>query len=369
MRIDRIVLTNFRNFESGELTPAFGANIFFGDNGAGKTNLLEALFTLCLGRSQRGARDVMMVREGNGDFFRIEGIGHIGQPSSEQEVKLACAYQKGGRKKITVDENPVRISRLYQLFRIVSMAPEDVSLFSGSPGTRRRFLDLHLSQGSPTYLADLTDYNKALAQKNSFLKNSPGMECPFDPLLIQLGSNIMKARHNYIEFLNNNAPDYYRKIAGEQSERSLSSFSASYKPNVDFETPDEIASCFEDKLNRYRPKESILEMAIVGPHRDDIEFTVSGFPIKGYGSMGEQRSAAVAVMMASADFLEEKQGEKPILLLDEVFAELDPSRRENLAALFESFEQIFLTTAVAPPAVLYDNARVYHIADGKIREG
>ncbi len=368
MRIDRIALTNFRNFEAGELIPSPGVNIFFGDNGTGKTNLLEAIFTLCLGRSQRGSRDLMLVREANGEYFRLEGIGVIGRESSESEVKIACAFQKGGRKKITIDENPARVSKLYQIFRIISMAPEDVSLFSGSPGTRRRFLDLHLSQASPTYLANLTDYNKALAQKNAFLKNSPNGECPFDPLLVQLGASIMHSRTSFIHFLNVHSPMYYSRIAGIESEGETQPFTIEYKPNVPFNNIDEISDAFDSKLQEYRRKESILETAVVGPHRDDIDFFIKEFPAKGYGSMGEQRSGAVAVMMAAADFLEDKHDEKPILLLDEIFAELDPSRRENLAVLFSSFEQVFLTTAVAPPSILMDNARVYHIANGKIVE-
>lgn len=366
MRIDRIALTNFRNFESAELVPSPGVNIFFGDNGAGKTNLLEAIFTLCLGRSQRGARDVMLVREANGEYFRLEGDGVIGRESSTESVKIACAFEKGGRKKITIDENPARISKLYHLFRLVSMAPEDVSLFSGSPGTRRRFLDLHLSQASPNYLATLSDYNKALAQKNSFLKNTPGTECPFDPQLIQLGSAIMKARHDFIRFLDSISPGYYAKIAEGIPESETKPFAAEYKPNVRYESVDDIAGAFEEKLDASRRKEEILEMAVVGPHRDDIEFLIKDFPAKGYGSMGEQRSAAVAIMMASADFLEEKHDEKPILLLDEIFAELDPTRREHLAALFSRFEQVFLTTAVKPPDVLFDSARIYRIAGGQI---
>ncbi|MEZ5357516.1 MAG: DNA replication/repair protein RecF [Candidatus Zixiibacteriota bacterium] len=366
MRIDRIGLTNFRNFEAAQLVPSPGVNIFFGDNGAGKTNLLEAIFTLCLGRSQRGARDVMLVREANGDYFRLEGDGVIGRAPSESRVKIACAFQKGGRKKITIDENPARISKLYQLFRLVSMAPEDVSLFSGSPGVRRRFLDLHLSQASPNYLANLTDYNKALAQKNSFLKNHPRGECPFDPLLVQLGAAIMKARHDFIRFLDAVSPGYYARIAEGEIDSDSKPFAAEYKPNVEYESVEEIADAFQTKLDAYRRKEEILETAVVGPHRDDIEFYIKEFPAKGYGSMGEQRSAAVSIMMGASDFLEEKHDEKPILLLDEIFAELDPTRREHLAILFSRFEQVFLTTAVKPPDILFDSARIYRIAGGQI---
>jgi DNA replication and repair protein RecF len=309
----------------------------------------------------------MMVREGDQDFYRLEGIGQSGAgDNAGGSVKITCAFQKGGRKKITIDENPVRLSKLYQLFSVVSMAPEDVGFFSGSPSARRRFMDLHLSQASPSYLADLTDYTKALAQKNSFLKSRSGEECPFDPLLVQYGSSIIAARHSFVHFLHALAPGYYDQIAGEATAAANQRFSFDYKPNVSFDTKDEIAENFEIKLVESRQKEMILETAVVGPHRDDISFRISGFPARGYGSQGEMRSGAVAVMMAAANFLESRRDEKPILLLDEIFAELDHTRRENLAALFESFEQIFLTTAIEPPEALTNYAMVFKIEDGHV---
>ncbi len=359
-------LTNFRNFSKAEIFLSGNVNIFYGKNAAGKTNLLEAIFTLCLGRSQRGARDAMMVRECDEDFFRLEGVGYLGEENSATEI--ACAYQIGGRKKIMVDENPVRMSKLYQLFHLISMAPEDVTLFSGSPSVRRRFLDLYLSQASPSYLIDLSDYNKALAQKNSFLKNGSGDECPFDPLMVQLGAKIIVARHRLIHFLQALAPGYYAQIAGQETSDGLPSFTLRYKPNVEYDDFDEIEKRFEQKINANRQKESILQTAIVGPHRDDIEFRIGGFPAKGYGSMGEQRSAAIAVMMATANFLESRTHEKPILLLDEIFAELDGLRRENLAGLFDRFDQIFLTAAVKPPEPLMKKAKIFYISEGVVEE-
>ena len=356
------MLTNFRNFTSALIRPGKGVNIFIGDNGSGKSNLLEAVFTLCLGRSQRGARDTMMVRENGENYFRLEGLGVV----DGCEVRLSCAYEKGLRKKITVDDNPVRISRLYELISIISMAPEDVTLFTGSPSVRRRFLDLHLSQASPSYLADLSDYNKALAQKNSFLKDHLGDECPFDPLLVEYGTRIMTARHKFIHFLKALAPGYYDQIADISTIPETPTFNCEYQPNVPFISPEEVVASFEAHLTANRRKEAILETAVVGPHRDEVEFTINEFPARGYGSQGELRSGAVAVMMAAANFLESRRGEKPILLLDEIFAELDHGRREHLAHLFDNFEQIFLTTAIEPPKALNDRAVFFRINEGQV---
>jgi DNA replication and repair protein RecF len=364
MRLDALEVTNFRNIKAAMIRPDPGVNIFAGDNAAGKTNLLEAIFTLCLGRSQRGARDVMMVGEGGGDFYRLEGIGQ----TSGGQVRLTCAFQKGGRKRITIDGNPGRISQLFKVFSLISMAPEDAAIFSGPPSARRRFIDLHMSQASPGYLADLTNYNKALAQKNSFLKSRSDEACPFDPLMVQHGSGIIAARQNFIHFLQALAPGYYHQISDGKISDDKLAFVFDYRPNIPFAGKDEIAVNFEKKLKQYRQKEAVLETSIIGPHRDDIDFRIAGFPARGYGSQGELRSAAVALLMAAANFLESRRDEKPILLLDEVFAEFDDARRENLTGLFDRFDQIFLTAAANPPKKLLDRGRLYYVREGKVSE-
>jgi DNA replication and repair protein RecF len=365
MRLDSLMVTNFRNFETALIRPGQSVNIFYGGNGSGKTNLLEAIFTLCLGRSQRGARDLMLVHENDAGYFRLEGKGEV----EGREVRLTCAYEKGGRKKITIDDNPARVSKLFELLSVISMAPEDVTLFSGPPSNRRRFLDIHQAQASPSYLADLTDYSKALAQKNSFLKNNPGQECPFDPLLIEYGARIMTARHRFIQSVQSQAPGYYDRITGESKTDEEAAFRCAYAPNVPFAQKEEIAGEFNKRLADNRRREEALETAVVGPHRDDVEFYIGRFPARGYGSQGEMRSAAAAVMMAAADYLESRRREKPILLLDEIFAELDHARRDNLARLFDAFEQIFLTTAVEPPPALNEQAVIFHIENGKVERG
>lgn len=365
MRLYSLSVTNFRNFKTALIRPGHGVNIFYGDNGSGKTNLLEAIFTLCLGRSQRGARDLMLVHENDADYYRLEGKGEV----DGREVRLTCAYEKGGRKKITIDDNPARASRLFELLSVISMAPEDVALFSGSPSNRRRFLDIHLAQASPSYLADLTDYNKALAQKNSFLKDSPGQECPFDPLLVDYGAKIMAVRHKFIQFIQLKAPEYYNRTIGESKITEDPAFRCEYAPDVPFTQKEDIAGEFEKRLAANRRREEALETAVVGPHRDDIDFYIGRFPARGYGSQGEMRSAAAAVMMAAADFLESRRHGKPLLLLDEIFAELDHSRRDNLARLFDAFDQIFLTTAVEPPQALNERAMIFHIHDGRVEQG
>jgi DNA replication and repair protein RecF len=230
-------------------------------------------------------------------------------------------------------------------------------------------MDLHLSQGSPSYLSDLTDYERALAQKNAFLKDNPDEDCPFDQLLIQHGSRLMTARRGFVEFLMTRAPGFYHAVSERNHLPEKRAFHFDYQPNVPFEHPGDIAGQFTAKLRAERKREAATGNAVVGPHRDEIIFMIGPFPAKGYGSQGEMRSAAIAVMLAAALFLESRRGDKPLLLLDEIFAELDDHRRENLAPLFAGFTQVFLTTATSPPRSLLDRGTIFRITNGRVEIG
>jgi len=358
MHINSLHITSFRNLPSG--TVAFGneVNIFYGKNGSGKTNLLEALFTLLLGRSQRGAPDAVILRN-NETAYRLEGKIVV----DKREYETAVAYQKGGRKKITVDSSTVRAADLFRRHSAVSTAPEDIEILHGGPSVRREFVNVYLSQASIAYLALLSDYQKALAQKNAFLKRSDnGAVNPFDDLIVAYGSEIILARREFINAITGPAAGFYEKIAGGHQLR------ISYKPSVrdTGETLDEIKSGFYKKLARYHDREMILQTSLVGPHRDEVEFFINEFPARAYGSQGELRTAALSLKMAVFAYLKKIRRTTPILLMDEIFAELDDSRQERLIEAFDSFGQLFLTTAAEIPKGLFENSHRYYIEDGNI---
>ncbi|MCP4706756.1 MAG: DNA replication/repair protein RecF [candidate division Zixibacteria bacterium] len=362
MQINNLKLISYRNFKEAELQFTDGINVFSGKNGSGKTNLLEAIFVLLLGRSQRGAPDKLLLREGD-EYYRLEGQLY----ADNKEYLSAIAYQRGGRKKIQVEKVTIKTSELFERHSAVSSAPEDIAILSGSPSYRRDFINLYLSQASPRYIADLTDYQKALTQKNAFLKqeNNSG-ETPYDDLLIEYGSSVMLARYNFLEKIKITASLAYKKISKGMN------FSTVYNPSVALPeneiTLDTIKSSFSEKLKRYAQRERIVQIAMVGPHRDEIDFTIGEFPARSYGSQGELRTATVALKMGVFEYLKSIRNDMPILLLDEIFAELDESRKELLVETFGQFGQVFLTSASGLPDSLSDNSQRFEIEGGKVLE-
>ncbi|SYZ72005.1 putative DNA replication and repair protein RecF [Candidatus Zixiibacteriota bacterium] len=360
MQVQSLNLVSFRNFKSSSAAFDPGINVFHGRNGAGKSNLLEAIFVLLLGRSMRGAPDAVMVKEGAG-VYRLEGEVEL----DGRNHSLAVAYQDGGRKKITIDKVTARTSELFERCCVVSTAPLDIEIPAGAPSKRRDFLNIYLSQASKRYLALLTDYHKVLEQKNSFLKqDTEGLETPYNDLLLKFGSDLMLERLSFLLSVGERASWHYEQISGGQK------LAVTYAPSVQLgeqdTTAEKIETKFREKLTRYKDRERILQTALVGPHRDDIDFRIGGYPARTHGSQGELRTAAVALKLAVFEYLKEVRKITPILLLDEIFAELDNGRKEKLIESFGEFGQLFLTTASEIPPRLLESGRKFIISDGSV---
>lgn len=360
MYLENLSVTNFRNLESLSTSLSAGVNVFHGDNGSGKTNLLEAIFVLCLGRSHRAALETVMIREGS-DFYRI--VGTVCR--EEERCELAVAFQKGARKKITIDKVPIRISELYDNFCAVAAGPEDAEILCGAPSTRRNFVDIYLSQYSRKYLSNLSQYQKATAQKNAALKRRMDPS-PFNELMSEYGSLIMADRQGFLSRVGESSKKYYYDIS-HGGELALV-----YRPSVRLadgeQSADDIRTAFRQTLRQYEERERVMETALAGPHRDEVEFTINGLPARTHGSQGEWRTAAIALKLAVYHLLRERRSARPILLLDEIFAELDHKRCENLMLAFKDFQQLFLTTAGEPPQFLTGMSTNYHIAGGVLKE-
>jgi DNA replication and repair protein RecF len=362
MLIKNINITSFRNFKSASAEFGPGVNVFHGRNGSGKTNLLEAIFVLLLGRSPRGAADTVLVKE-RAEVFRLEGEVEI----AEKSYMLATGYQIRGRKRTTIDKVGIKGSELFGRCTAVSAAPLDMEIIFGAPAKRREFINIYLSQASARYLANLSDYQKALVQKNAFLKQEHGTtDNPYDDLLVKYGSIVTYDRHCFLEAIAKSAVVHYEKIAGGQK------LGMAYAPSVRVEASQydlaEVETSFKEKLGRYREREKILETALVGPHRDEIDFTIGGYPARTHGSQGELRTAAISLKLAVFEYLKEIRRETPILLLDEIFAELDDGRVEKLIESFGEFGQLFLTTASEVPEKLLVNSRRFRIEPGILKE-
>jgi DNA replication and repair protein RecF len=360
MQLNSLSVRGFRNLAALDTDLAPGSNIFFGPNGSGKTNLLEAIFSLLLGRSQRGAADSVMLAGGS-SVYRLEGQVQV----DGETMQLAVAYRQNERKKITIESVRIRPAELYERFCVVSSGPEDSRILSGPPSLRRNFVDVYLSQLSPRYLASLVEYQRALTQKNAALKAQMDAS-PFEALLISHGVAVIEKRRDFLGALSERVSEHYRKVSGGEA------MAMAYEPSVPLsdaaDSPEALSGEFSKKLARYRERELTVRTALVGPHRDEVRFEINNLPARTHGSQGQWRTAAIALKLAIYDLLQEGRGQPPILLLDEIFAELDRGRTLSLIGSFAGFSQLFLTTAVEPPEELRRNGRSYRIENGRIED-
>ena len=340
-------LRNFRNFTDVHLVfPKEGAAII-GDNGSGKTNLLEAIYYLEIFRSFRGATDEQLVRFG-ADAFHIRGVFH--DPSSNRDLEITAAYApKGKAKRVTVDGvEQDRLGDAIGRVAAVIFSPSDVDLVAGSPAERRRYLDIVLSLSVPGYLDALQRYRHALRQRNAILRgNAPdGVAGAFEPALIAAGATIMNARARWVGAHS----DLFRELYGEIGAGIAAEMR--YRPDVRMDNGFDdttSAAAFQAALARVARRERERGVTLAGPHRDDLvialETAEGDVDLREYGSGGQLRTGAVALRLVEASTIRESRRRQPVMLLDDVFAELDPGRSRRIVDLFRAGQrgQVVLT--------------------------
>ena len=349
MFLSRLHLRDFRNFVEQTLELPPQGVVIVGDNGQGKTNLLESICYLEIFRSFRGASDEQLVRVGE-DAFRI--VGGVGESESGTGAReIAAAFdRRGRRKKVTLDgAEPPRMGDAIGQIGVAIFSPSDVAIVAGSPGGRRRFLDIILSLSVPGYLSDLQRYRQVLSQRNALLRRGalPALVSAWDQGLISAGSRIIAARSSWIRERRDSFAAHTAAIAG--GEPALLFYEPSVEPEA-YGTPEAVAVAFAEKLERTAEREQRRGITVVGPHRDDLRLALgqngSGeLDLRVYGSGGQQRTAAIALRMTEAETIRDARGEEPILLLDDVFAELDPGRSARIREWIERRKggQIILT--------------------------
>ncbi len=377
MFLQRLGLRNFRNFQHEAVEfPERGAALI-GDNGQGKTNLLEAVYYLEIFRSFRGARDEQLIRFGR-DHFRV--VGRLSSGKDDEEVEVAAGYARNGRrKKVTVGgREPGRVGDAIGRVGAIVLTASDVEIVAGAPGARRRFLDIILSLVEPGYLSALQRYRQVLAQRNGLLRDGASAFelSAWNQSLIDVGSRISEARARWVAASRDAFSRYYATISGGQKA------GVDYVPSVPH--PEESgataasqavwAGAFRGAMERHAERERRRGLTMVGPHRDDLSFWVDEEPapvaLRGFGSAGQQRTAAVALRMVEADLVRGAQGRRPIIMLDDVFAELDPARSERVVWLLaaEEWGQV-LVTSPKPNEFVFMGGSLpeYRIAGGRVR--
>ncbi len=336
MLLETLTLNQFRNYEAQQAAFCPGLNLLSGPNGHGKTNLLEAIHYGCLAHSQRTRKDKELIRWGASAFvLRLQG--RVGEQAHTQSVE----YAESGHKRVKVEgRESKRLSDLLGHFSVVSFSPEDLDLIRSGPQLRRRFLDVLLCQFSLDYLDTLRHYNGALKQRNSLLKQMGGNDvlAAYDEPLVEHGTRITLMRRRALADMAPLAGEAYRFIsdAGEELTLGLSGSVS------DASEEASLRAAFRRKLESLRVAERETGVTLAGPHREDLAIDLSGRPARDFGSQGQKRSVALSLKLASARLLEAKQGRWPILLLDDVFAELDESRRRRIGDLVRGKGQVFI---------------------------
>ncbi len=340
MFIKNLSLIQFRSYQNLDLNLNKGINVFLGDNGEGKTNIIESIIYLSLLSSHRVATDLPLIKLDNKNaYIRAK----IEDDQREHLIELEINPNKANRAKI--NQQPVRSQReILGLVQTTSFSPEDLDLVRGDPSTRRRYIDHLLIQESPRLSGVITDYERALKQRNSLLKSRAPISSlqPWDKHLIEFASELIASR---IKLLNTLAPyllKAYKNISNKKD------FTVFYKSNLENLTEDKESNklILSEKLELVREQERDRGITLIGPHRDDLNLLLGDTPVKGYASHGESWSVALALKLASYLLLKD-QGSNPILILDDVFSELDLDRREELVELSKSSEQTLITVAVA----------------------
>lgn len=365
MHLKEISITNFRNYSQLHLNFPIGRTIIYGNNAQGKTNLLESIYVLGLTKSHRSYVDQTLMKEGE-EVARIEGKFCI----MDMDTTLELAFNSK-RKILKVDSNQIKkVGEYVSKINIIIFYPEDLDLIKGTPSTRRRYLNLELSQLNNQYLKNLNDFTKLLQMRNDYLKNTDKRffdENYFNVLnqyYIEKSINIYRIRKKYIDKINSIVGTIFESIA------DTSGFKIKYQPNFEIEdyNKDNLEKCMKEALQKESENEFRLRTTLIGPHRDDIVFYLNDKNIKEYGSQGQQRMAILALKLSEIDIFKQSTGSYPILLLDDVFSELDENKRNNLlSSLPKEIQTIITTTDLANlrPDIL-SSSKLVEIKDGQI---
>ena len=325
MRITGLRLRDFRGYKQVMLSPPEGVTVLVGENGAGKTNLLEAVHLCCVGRSHRTSSDRDMIRLGQ-ETAAVQLTVERKDGRHEVGVRL---FENARRRKI-VYVNGKTASRMGELMghaTCVIFSPEDLELVKEGPQARRRFLDMLLSQEQKAYFYALQSYMSALKQRNALLKQEDLRQLPaWDEQLAAAAAPVVRMRREASLQLHRRAQIHYRYISGREEETFALKYSG---PLADSGDPaGDMLRGLKESLEEDRRRQTTG----FGPHRDELELTLGGEPLKAFGSQGQMRTAALSMKLAAFDLLETIQGEPPLLLLDDVLSELDPDRRRRLIA-------------------------------------
>jgi len=368
MRIEHLKLTNFRNYSSLDIELGNNVNIFIGDNGKGKTNILESIYVLSLTKTNRYGLEDNLIKF-NEDIAKIEGLIRCDDLLKKQEIHLTRK-----KKQIFINNKEIRRIRDYiSNFCVISFTPEDLEIVKGSPNIRRNMINIDISQLQNSYISYLNEFNQIIKIRNEYLKkmNLDGnsdiryLEV-VNQEMMEKGIKIYEYRYNFFTKINELLPKIFKKLS------NLDNLKINYETSVDLDNFDyeSIKKKYESKLKKNFKVELMQGVTLTGPHRDDFSFNLNGLDMKNFASQGQQRLAVIALKIAEIYLFKEELGEYPVLLLDDIFSEIDTKKRNKIINfLLKDIQSIITTTDINDILEnLIENAKIFNVNNDKVAE-
>ena len=370
MYIKGIRLVNFRNYEKQEIKFSSNGNLLFGYNAQGKSNILEAIYICALGKSYRFARDAEMIHFGkDGYFVEIELI------KNDRSYKIEFGFDKVKGKRIKVGGVELKkIGELLGKLNVVMFGPDDLKMVKESPEHRRRFLDILICQLYSTYLYDLQQYYKILEQRNNLLKQirlKPNIEETidiWDLKLEEIGSKIIKKRYEFVEKISEQVKKIHYNLTSENEELEVRYKCCIREENLNNMEYSVIRERYKASLKQNMKIDIKRGFTGVGPHRDDLILTINKTDVEKYGSQGQQRTVVLSLKLSQLEIIKEEIDESPVLLLDDVFSELDENRRIFLMKYIEKMQVFITTTEDNEVFINKNNFKKFRVNKGIVKE-
>ncbi|MDI3533971.1 MAG: replication and repair protein RecF [Thermosediminibacterales bacterium] len=369
MRLNNIVLYNFRNYHYTNIKFGKGLNVFIGDNAQGKTNLIEAIYLLSFGQSFKSLKDSHLIRLNSTDA-RVKAEVE----KKRETLEISLTFSKKQKKQFEI--NNIEIKKLKDFIgnvNVVLFSPDDLKLVKEGPSHRRKFIDSEISQVSPNYRNKLMCYHKILYQRNTLLKELQKKGRLIDSLqiwnlqLADYGAYLILKRKEFINKMVMLSRLIHRRITDGLEELDIKYDSSVEIGNLN--QHKDIKKVFLEDLKKNFEEEYKRGTTIIGPHRDDIKIFINGTDVRTYGSQGQQRTAALSLKLAEIELIKSEVGDYPILLLDDVFSELDEKRRYHLLSYVKKIQTFLTTTHLSELAanLLPENSEFFVIQNGSIK--
>ncbi|ERJ12535.1 DNA replication/repair protein RecF [Haloplasma contractile] len=366
MDIKELSLVNFRNYDRLDITFDQKINIFIGNNAQGKTSLLESIYFLAISKSHKTHKDKELIKFDQ-EFTKVSAK----LLDDDDFKRLNLILSRSGKKALINNVEKTKMSDYIGAFNVVMFAPEDLNIVKGSPQVRRKFIDVEIGQISPIYISELNTYNKILRQRNELLKQMDyrtKQDTSFlDVLTEQLSDvayKIIIRRIDFIKKLNHYANNLHRFISGHKEELIIN-----YQCSIKYDDSHDLSreSIYKQYTDKYQ-SDLYKGTTSLGPHRDDLLFSVNNLDVSSFGSQGQQRTTALSTKLSLIDFIKDETGKFPIVLLDDVLSELDDLRQTQLLDCIKEKVQTFVTTTNISgiKSDLLDKSSIFYIENSNI---